>query len=155
MFPQQFYATSKDLSFVLAGGKTKLAGCKRTKSRRINLHVLDTPIICNIGTSHPWHWWCFNSVLTRILHSAPAQGSPIPTSTHVTHILARTHWLRMAARSIYGTWCDTIRIGQRLGDHCPTTLQIKAPLFEMRAPNEIVHKDQDTVHFLIWTVNSI
>ena len=51
---RQLHGASRDLSLSLAGGRTNLFGPRRTKSRRSNRNVLDTPLVYNIGNSHPW-----------------------------------------------------------------------------------------------------
>ena len=76
-------------------GSTNSAGPRRTKSKRNNWHVFDTPLFHDIGEPHSQPSRCrflrgatMIPSLTGTLCSTPVQASSVPASMQISHNLA-------------------------------------------------------------------
>ena len=153
--PRQLQWAPRDFSLPLTGRRTNLARPTRTKSRRSNWHVFNAPLLNDVWYSHPWLWCCFAPrgatimpAFTGVFGSATTQHNPTPTGSQISDDLARTCWLHNTLRGIDRTWRNAISDSNRLRQHCQVGPWEEISLCKVRAPNKILHTEQDTTtHF--------
>ena len=124
--------------------------------------IFNALLFHNIRNSHASPWCCLAprnvtmiASLTGVFGSATAQDNSIPTSTQISYSLAWTCCLHNTPRGINRTWRTAIGDGNRLRRHCQGGLWEKNSLCGVRAPNKILHTEQNTTHFFFFDGDTI